>query len=186
MNFLKRFCFKTLKYDLNNKFLYKNTKELPKLKKIVLNFGCQPNNLKQLSASMLALELIIGQKSKLTKTKYSNTFFGVRKGNPTGCKITIQKNKMFNVLNTMLTKVFVNEKNFNGFTLSQKNIFLYSIQNIFSFYMLKKHYYLFNDLSKLQITIIANTKTKKEFKFFLSSLNFLFKPQSKYNSIGRV
>jgi ribosomal protein L5 len=62
MNFLEHFYLKTLKYDLSNRFLYKNTKELPKLKKIILNFGCKTSDLKQLSASLLALELITNQK----------------------------------------------------------------------------------------------------------------------------
>jgi large subunit ribosomal protein L5 len=175
MNFLKRFCFKALKYDLNNKFLYKSTKELPKFKKIVLNFGCQANNLKQLSASLLAIELIAGQKGTLTKTKYSNVLLGIRKGTPTGCKMIIQKSKMFNILNKLLIKVFVNEKNFNGFTLSKTKAFSFQIHNIFSFYQLKKHYYLFNDLPKLQITVLVDSQTKKELIFFLSSLNFFFK-----------
>lgn len=178
MNFLEHFYLKTLKSDLNNKFLYKNTKELPKLKKIILNFGCKPNNLKQLSASLLALELITHQKSKITKTKYSNIFLKIRKGNPTGCKVTLRKNKLFNFLAKILIEIFPKEKNFNGFTLSKKikkNVFSYNIHNTFSFGQLENHYYLFNNLPKLNITIIANTKTKKELLFIFSSLKLPFK-----------
>ena len=34
MDSLKNFYFKTLRYDLYNKFFYKNTKDIPKIKKI--------------------------------------------------------------------------------------------------------------------------------------------------------
>jgi large subunit ribosomal protein L5 len=178
MNFLEHFYLKTLKYDLSNKFLYKNTKELPKLKKIILNFGCKTSDLKQLSASLLALELITNQKSKLTITKYSNIFLKIRKGNPTGCKITLRKNKLFNFFAKTLIEIFSKKKNFNGFIISKKikkNIFSYEIYNTFSFSQLENHYYLFNNLPKLDITIVANTKTKKELLFILKSLKFPFK-----------
>ncbi len=66
MNFLTYFCKKTLNYELLNKFNYKNTKKLPKIKKIVLNFGCKTTDIKHLAASLLALELITCQKGKLT------------------------------------------------------------------------------------------------------------------------
>ena len=49
MHFLENFYFKTLKYDLINKFIYKNTTKLPKLKKIILNFGSKTADIKQLS-----------------------------------------------------------------------------------------------------------------------------------------
>jgi large subunit ribosomal protein L5 len=178
MNFLEHFYLKTLKYDLNNRFLYKNTKELPKLKKIMLNFGCKTSDLKQLSASLLALELITNQKSKLTRTKYSNIFIKIRKGNPTGCKITLRKNKLFNFFAKTLTEIFPKEKNFNGFIISEKikkNVFSYEIHNTFSFSQLESHYYLFNNLPKLNITIVTDTKTKKELLFILRSLKFPFK-----------
>ena len=38
MNFLEQFYFKTLKYDLLNKFLYINSKKIPKIKKNYFKF----------------------------------------------------------------------------------------------------------------------------------------------------
>jgi hypothetical protein len=40
---------------------------------------------------------------------------------------------------------------------------------------LEEHYYLFNDLPKLDITIIANSKIKEELLFILKSLQLPFK-----------
>lgn len=178
MNFLEHFYSKTLKYDLSNRFLYKNTKEFPKLKKIILNFGCKTSDLNQLSASLLALELITNQKSKLTITKYSNIIIKIRKGNPTGCKVTIRKNKLFDFFVKTLIQIFPKEKNFNGLIIPKKikeNVFSYEIYNTFNFNQLENHYYLFNNLPKLDITIVTNTKTKKELLFILRLLKFPFK-----------
>jgi large subunit ribosomal protein L5 len=178
MNFLEIFYIKTLKYDLINKFSYSTIKKLPKIKKIVLNFGCKTTEINYISKSLLALELITNQKGIVTINKRPNMLLKLRKGNPTGCKVTLNKFKMFNFFTMTLTNVFPKIKNFNGFTLEQtikKNTFSYEIQNTSVFTELEKHYFLFNNLSKLDIAIIASSTNKKEFIFFLKSMKFPFK-----------
>jgi len=181
MHFLEYFYTKSLKYDLINKFFYKNINELPKLKKIILNFGCKTTEIKQLAASSLALELITKQKGILTTTKHSNIFLKIRKGNPIGCKISLQKASMFNFLEKTLIKTFPKTKNFNGLTFTKKtkkNAYSYQIQDNFSFSELEKHYYLFYNLSKLDITIVTNTKVKEETIFLLKSLQLPLKKKN--------
>jgi ribosomal protein L5 len=56
MHFLQSFYSKTLKYDLINKFVYKNTYVIPKVKKIILNFGSKTSDLKQLTSSLFVIE----------------------------------------------------------------------------------------------------------------------------------
>jgi large subunit ribosomal protein L5 len=51
--------------------------------------------IKGLATSLLAIELITGQKGILTTTKHSNIFLKIRKGNPAGCKVTLRKENMF-------------------------------------------------------------------------------------------
>jgi len=178
MHFLDYFQSKTLKHDLLNKFYYKNINDLPKLEKIILNFGCKTNDLKQLSIAILALELVTNQKGILTNSKKSNILLKVRKGNPVGCKVTLQKKGVVRFLEKILFEIFPKIKNFNGLTVSRqikKNSFSYELHNTLSFSELEEHYYLFNNLPKLDITIITKTKTKEEFLFILKSLQFPFK-----------
>lgn len=178
MHFLENFYFKTLKYDLINKFVYDNTNKLPKLKKIILNFGSKTADIKQLSSGLLAFELIANQKGVLTTTKKSNILLKIRKGNPTGCKLTLQKYNLFNFLKKTIIEIFPKLKNFNGFTRNRKikkNALSYELHDTFSFSELERHYYFFNNLPKLDITIITTTKNKKELKFILKSLQFPFK-----------
>ncbi len=88
MSFLSNFQLKVLKHDLLNKFNYKNINDLPKMKKIILNFSCRTSNIKRLATAALALELITNKKGVLTRSKKSNILLKIRKGNPIGCKIT--------------------------------------------------------------------------------------------------
>lgn len=189
MHFLKNFYLKTLKYDLINKFSYKNTKKLPEIKKIILNFGCKNNDIKSIASSLLALELITAQRSNITLTKHSNVLLKIRKGNPTGCKVTLRKKRLFGIFSKFLTEIFSKLKNFEGFSLPEtmkKNSFSYEIRDTFNFEELEAHYYLFNSLSYLTISIVTNTNTKEELIFILKSLKFPFSVKCKYNSIGRV
>jgi large subunit ribosomal protein L5 len=178
MHFLEQFYFKTLKYDLVNKFVYSSADGLPRLKKIILNFGFKAVDVKELASGLLAFELIANQKGIITTTTKSNILLKIRKGYPTGCKLTLQKYNLFNFLRKVVMEVFPRLKDFKGFIQGRqikKNAFSYEIHDTFSFFDLEKHYYCFNNLPKLDITIITTTQDKKEFLFILKSLRFPFK-----------
>lgn len=175
MHFLQKYYNNNIKSELINKFNYKKINDIPKLKKIILNFGCKTADIKQLSSSLLAFELIISQKGLITKTKYSNILFKIRKGNPTGCKVTLSKFNTFLFFSKMIIEVFPKLKNFSNFSNSKNlkiNIFSYKLKETFSFYELENHYYLFNNLPMLDVTIITNSKSKNEMIFLLKSLKF--------------
>jgi large subunit ribosomal protein L5 len=175
MHFLNYFQSKTLKHDLLNKFHYKNINDLPKLEKVILNFGCKTNDMKQLSTAALALELITNQKGILTRSKKSNILLKIRKGNPVGCKVTLQKQLMLKFLEKTLLEIFPKIKNFKGLTVSKrikKNSLSYELHNTLSFNELEKHYYIFNSLPKLTITVVAKTNTKEELLFLLKAFQF--------------
>ena len=172
---MNNFSAKTIKYELLNKFNYKNIKEIPQIETIVLNFGCKTTELKFLTASLLALELITNQRGAFTKTKFPNVVLKIKKGNPAGCKVLIRKRNMLNFFLKTIITIFPKLKNFKSFNLpkkSNKSIFSYELEDIFSFKELEKQYYLFNNLSKLHITIITNCKCKNELVFLLRSFQF--------------
>lgn len=178
MHFLENFYNKTVKYELINKFSYNSSKNLPKLKKIILNFGCKTADIKQLAASLLALELITSQKGIMTATKYSNINFKIRKGNPTGCKVSLSKFQTYAFLSKMLIEIFPKLKNFYGFSHTKKaikNIFSYELKETFSFSELESNFYLFNNIPKLNITLITNANTIHELMFLLKAFQLAFK-----------
>jgi len=178
MQFLENFYIKIIKYELINKFLYNNTKQLPKINNAVLNFGCKTADIKELASSLLALKLITNQKGKLTTTKHSNIIFKIRKGNPTGCKVTLSKFQMFNFFSKVIIEIFPKIKNFNGFILNKKNkknTFSYEIHDNLSFLELESNYYLFKNLPKLNVTVILKSNNPLELIYLLRSFQLPFK-----------
>ena len=175
MTYLTDYYNKTLKYELINKFYYTKINNLPKLKKIILTFNCKTDEIKKISTSLLALELLIFQKAIITTTPKTNLFVKIRKGSPIGCKVTLQKNLLLQFLTKNCMEIFPKTKNFTGLTFKTKskknnNSFSYLIQNLFGSSNLEDHYYLFNHLSNLNVTLIAKNTQIEELIFIIKSL----------------
>jgi large subunit ribosomal protein L5 len=172
MHFLNNFNLKIFKYDVLNKFLYKNTKRIPKFKKIILHFNCKTSSFKDLAISLLALELITGKRGKLTFIKKPNVLLKLRKGNPVGCKVELQNTLMFNFITRLYLEGFLKMKNFTELKcINKKNKssnFSFYINDIFVFDGMEKHYHLFCNLNKININFITTTNN-------INELNFIFK-----------
>jgi len=118
MNLLENYYKKVIRYDLINKFFYHNLGDIPELKKIVLNFGCKSFAIRNIAASLSALELITTRQGTVTKAKRPNIMLKVRKGHPVGCIVTLTKTEMYNFFFKLLTQVFPNLKDFKGVKVS--------------------------------------------------------------------
>ena len=173
MHFSNYFYTKTLKFDLINKFYYTDLKKLPSLKQITLNFSCKTTELKTLATHLIALELISNQKGIITISKRPNLLLKIRKGNPSGCKITLRKTLMINFLSKSFNETFPKIKNFNGIVIHQKvekGALSFSIKDTLTFSELAEHYYLFNNLSNLNLSFVTKVNTREEMLFLLKSL----------------
>lgn len=176
MSNLNKFYKNSIKYELVNKFIFKKSQNITKLNKITLNFGCIKADFKQLASSLLALELISNQKGKITKTKFPNLVFKIKKGNPTGCKITLQKLKLFLFIEKMIYDIIPRLKDFSGFRIKDYSFiksFSCELKETSLFPELENHYYLFNTISKLNITITSNSLVMYEFLYLLNSFKFI-------------
>ena len=184
MNILEYYYKKVIVYDLINKFSYNNLKKVPKLKKIVLNFGCKNSEIKNLAAALISLELIASTKNiELTKSKRANLFIKIRKGHPVGCKVILKKNQMYDFFFKLLTEVFPTLKEFKGVFFNQKlqtTSFSFTLNNLISFKELETNFYLFNNLPPLNINLITNTKTETELIYLLNSFKL---PLMKYKNL---
>lgn len=178
MNFLDYFHKKTLKFDLINKFHYKNIKTLPELKTVVLSFSSKTNELKSIATNLLALELITNQTGTLTVSKRPNLLLKIRKGNPAGVKLSLRKTLLANFLSKSFDEIFSRIKNFDGIKINQKiekTVVSFAIKNTLNFSELSEHYYLFNNLPILSLTFITSVRTKEETLFLLKSLKLPIK-----------
>ena len=173
MNFLKTHFENVIKYDLINKFNYKSLKQIPYLKKIVLNIDCNSNSLVSPVSALVALNLITAQKAVPVRAKDSIISLNIRKGNPVGCKVTLRNIKMYNFFFNVLHQVLTNMKYFEGFYLKKKSSTLktvdFTISDVFKFKQLEEHYYVFKDLSPLKVSIVTNSNNLNEFIFLLKS-----------------
>jgi ribosomal protein L5 len=61
MHLLNIFNNKIIKHDLVNKYHYKNIQNLPKLKKITLNFNCTNFNTQKFATTLLAFRNFNGK-----------------------------------------------------------------------------------------------------------------------------
>lgn len=190
MKILENYYKNIIKKDLTTKFLYTSPKQIPQLKKIVLNLRCLQNNKtkQNLASSTLALELITKNYISITKSKKAHIMLEIKKGQPVGCKIELKKSNMYDFLFKLTFEVIPLIKNFKPVLLKAKktnNNFSFSIKDLSVFNNSEEYFYIFTNLSPLNITFITNIKTFKELKFFLNS----FKIPTKnciYNSNGRV
>lgn len=105
-----------IKNNLQREFLYKNTHEIPKITKIVLNRGLgeASQNSKTLTKSLEELMLITGQKPIITKSKKSIAGFKIRENVPVGMIVTLRRQKMYNFLNKLINLALPRVRDFRG------------------------------------------------------------------------
>jgi len=176
MHYLEFYYKTVIKYDLINKFNYSNINELPKFKTIILNFNIKNNKIKTFVSTFVAIELITQKKSIITNAKKPNLFLKIRKGQPVGGKIVLQKTKMYHFLSLLMLEIFPKISNSIKFKINSKNTFFTTLDNKhLNFSTLKKHYNLYSLIPYITITIITNSKTHKELFFLLKSFKFNIK-----------
>jgi large subunit ribosomal protein L5 len=177
MNLLENYYKKVIRYDLINKFFYHNLGDIPELKKIVLNFGCKSFAIKNIAASLSALELITTKRGNVTKAKRPNILLKVRKGHPVGCIVILTKTKMYDFFLKLLTQVFPHLKDFKGIKISKKlknKSFSLTLTDLINFGELEKQFYLFTNLPPLNIILVTNAKNKEELIYLLHSFRIPF------------
>ncbi len=102
--------------QMMEKFSYKNTMEVPKLEKIVINMGvgAAKDNAKVLESAVSDMALISGQKPIITKAKKSVANFKLREEMPIGCKVTLRKSKMFQFADKFINIALPRVRDFRG------------------------------------------------------------------------
>ena len=173
MHFLEYYHKTVVKYDLINKFTYETSKEIPQLKKIILNFNCKNFGLKSFAATILSLKLITFKRNaRVTNSKFPNLFLKIQQGQPVGCKITLTKSYMYQFVSSILLEIISKISIVLILKISKKNVNYCSFKlsnNQLIFDNLKEHFSVINNISDLHVSIITNSKTQNELFFLLKS-----------------
>jgi large subunit ribosomal protein L5 len=105
-----------IKDAMIKKFGYKNTMEVPKLDKIVVNMGVgeAKENAKLLEAAVKDMEAITGQKAVTTKAKNAIANFKIRENMPIGCKVTLRGEKMYEFADRLINLALPRVRDFRG------------------------------------------------------------------------
>ena len=101
---------------LIKKFGYKNTMEVPKLDKVVINMGIgeAKDNAKLLDTAIADMEKITGQKAVVCKAKKSVANFKLREGMAIGCKVTLRGEKMYEFVDRLINLALPRVRDFRG------------------------------------------------------------------------
>lgn len=116
MSRLKEQYENEIKDAMIKKFGYKNTMEVPKLDKIVVNMGVgeAKENAKLLEAAAKDMEAITGQKAVTTKAKNAIANFKIRENMPIGCKVTLRGEKMYEFADRLINLALPRVRDFRG------------------------------------------------------------------------
>ena len=162
---------------LKEKYNYKNSFEIPKLEKVVINMGVGEavKDSKKIEAAVKELTAISGQKPIVTKSKKANASFKLREGMPIGVKVTLRKNKMYEFIdrfiNVALPRVRdfrgINPKSFDGngnYALGLKEQFVFP----------EIEYDNVDSARGMDIIFVTSAKSDDEAKELLSGFDFPF------------
>jgi large subunit ribosomal protein L5 len=164
--------------NLQDKFQYKSSMQVPKLVKIVLNQGVKgaTADKKLVNNAVDEMTIIAGQKAVATLSKKDISNFKLRKGMPIGAKVTLRANRMYEFLDRFISVSLprvrdfrgINNKGFDG--RGNYNIGI-TEQIIFPEINIDK----INKISGMDLTFVTTAKTDAEALELLKSLGMPFK-----------
>jgi len=102
--------------EMMKKFKYKSVMAVPRLQKTIINIGLgsATKDSKIMDEAVKVLAAISGQKPIITRAKKSISNFGVRKGMPVGCKVTLRGDRMYEFLDKFINIAIARIRDFRG------------------------------------------------------------------------
>ena len=97
-------------------FGYKNSMQVPRLKKITLNVGVgeATQNAKAIDSAVAEVTAITGQKPVVTKAKKAIANFKLREGVAIGCMVTMRRERMYEFLDRLIHVALPRVRDFKG------------------------------------------------------------------------
>jgi large subunit ribosomal protein L5 len=101
---------------MQNEFAYKNVMQVPKLEKVVINFGLgeATQNPKVIERTVEQLTAIAGQKPIVTRSRKAIANFKLRENLPIGVKVTLRAERMFEFLDRLVAVALPRVRDFRG------------------------------------------------------------------------
>lgn len=175
---LKEFYEKEVVSKLIETFEYKNTMEVPKLEKVVLNIGLGEaiHNIKLLDSAKEELKLITGQSPVITRARKSIAAFKLREGMPIGCMVTLRRKKMYDFYDKLVNIALPRVRDFRGISgkaFDGRGNYTLGITEQIIFPEID--YDKIDVIKGLNITVVTTAKTDEEGKELLKLLGMPFR-----------
>ena len=177
---LKQYYDSVVAPKLMEQFGYTSKMQIPRLVKISLNqgIGQATQDKKLVDVYQQEMSTIAGQKAVATIARTSISNFKLREGMPIGVRVTLRKERMFEVLDRLITVTLPRVRDFQG--ISDKS---FDGRGNYSMGVTEQIIFPEIDLDKItkingmDITIVTTAKTDAEAFALLKELGMPFKNQ---------
>ena len=169
---------KVVREAMKKEFGYRNSMQIPRIDKIVLNMGVGEavNDRKKVDSAAKDLTMIAGQRAVITRARKSIATYKVRDDMPIGAKVTLRGDRMYEFVDRLVTIALPRVKDFRG--LSPK-----SFDGRGNFAMgLREHivfpeidYDQVDEIWGMDVIVCTTAKTDDEARALLRSFNFPFR-----------
>ncbi len=158
---------------LIERFGYSNMWEAPRLVKVSLNMGVDSakENFESLERAMQELSVIAGQWPAMTRAKKSISAFGIRQGQPIGCRVTLRHDRMWEFLDRLFNIAMPRVRDFRGLSPNSfdgRGNYTLGLSDQLVFPELG--YDDIEQIRGLDITIVTSARTDEEGRAFLELL----------------
>jgi len=170
--------FKDVVPAMVKQFSYKNTMQVPRLAKIVLNFGMgeATANVKVMDKAVEELTAIAGQKPVITKAKKSIANFKLREGMPIGIMVTLRRERMWEFFDRLVSFALPRVRDFKGASprsFDGRGNYSIGIKEQIVFPEIN-----YDDVEKIRgmnVSIVTTARTDEEAKALLTNLGLPFR-----------
>jgi len=175
---LKEFYEKEVVSKLVETFNYKNSMEVPKLEKVVLNIGLGEaiHNIKLLDSAKEELKLISGQSPVITRARKSIAAFKLRENMPIGCMVTLRRKKMYAFYEKLVNITLPRVRDFRGISgkaFDGRGNYSLGIKEQIIFPEID--YDKIDTIKGMNITVVTSAKNDEEGKELLKLLGMPFR-----------
>lgn len=162
---------------LMEKFGYKNSLEVPKIEKIVINMGVGEavRDSKKIEMATRDLAAITGQKPIVTRAKRANAAFKLRAGMAIGCKVTLRRERMYEFLDRLVTVALPRVRDFrglNGKSFDGRGNYAMGIKEQIVFPEID--YDQVDEVRGMDIIVVTSARTDDEARELLANFEFPF------------
>ena len=176
-----------LRPQLQRELRLRNTMEVPRLEKIVLNSGVGLATQQQslLDGAVTDLGVITGQKPLVTRAKKSIAGFKLRAGNPIGAKVTLRGARMWEFYDRLVSLAIPRIRDFRGMNpnaFDGRGNYTFGVTEQLIFPEID--YDSIDTVRGMDITIVTTADTDDGGRALLTALGFPFRRDSDRQSEG--